>query len=422
MEAECNAVAMGRKRKEEIMQPILAKMRECFERVSAEAHKLDTAVARHFTRMGMSNNNSTVIAPNFSFCGGCNGMTVLKELRGGGNQNHRNNSNNNQRTKPQILHCSTCSTGMRLPKGVPTPLMKTQPNTQPQKCPICNYQVIKMNQGNGYNGNGYQLCPKCFSDAPAEYGGTATSGEFRCFNCTHPTCSLATGTRGGDVDIFPCPFCAAGGSDGKIYLKKNSKSYALSCSNYSATANRARCEYTIWLPREANSIATAEISSNNNNNNSGSQQTGYVTCSRCSTPNKTVRKLLFNFKPNSIPPGIPRNLIACVLCDEILKSDFNLSIPQLNQVQFRARSNTSTGGRGGNNRGYRGNTSNGVRFQNNSFSSRQRIFPNSSGYANNINNNNNNNSFNGRGGFRSNNEVRCYKCGQMGHYSNNCNM
>ena len=135
-----------------------------------------------------------------------------------------------------------------------------------------------------------------------------------------------------------------------------------------------------------------------------------------------MRKLLFNFKPNSIPPGIPRNLIACVLCDEILKSDFNLSIPQLNQVQFRARSNTSTGGRGGNNRECGGNTSNGVRFQNNSFSSRQRIFPNSSGYANNINNNNNNNSFNGRGGFRSNNEVRCYKCGQIGHYSNNCNM
>ena len=368
MEAECNAVAMGRKRKEEIMQPILAKMCECFERVNTEARKLDEAVARHFTKIGSNDANANVLNANFSICGGCNGRTSLRELAGGGQQGQGQRRNNNGRSKIKLVYCSTCTIGMRLPKGIPSPSTNPQHNNQPLICPICNHQVIKMNQGDGYNGNGYQLCPKCFSDAPAEYGGAATSGEFRCFNCTHPTCSIATGTRGGDFEIFPCPFCAASGSSDKICLQKNSRGYTLSCSNY-ATTNRARCEYTIWLPREANSVSISET------NNRGPPREGSqpVTCNRCSNANKVVRKLLFRWKPNSIPPGVPRELSTCVLCDTNFRYDFNVSIPQFNQVRIRGRSNTAGAARGNTGRGR------GSGRQSNSNFQRQRAFNNQAG-------------------------------------------
>ncbi len=396
MEAECNAVAAGTKRKEDIMGPILRKMLECFKTAQAEARKLDQAVARHFTRIGTNDANSYIIQPSFSICGECGGTLTLKELRGGNNHNQGNgrNNNNNNRAPTKILHCAPCSLGLKLPRGSPTAMTNDTTN-EPVKCPICNYQVIKMNQGDGYTGNGYQVCPKCFSDPPNEHGGATTGGEFRCFQCCHPTCSLASGTKDGDVEIFPCPFCAAsGGPAGKITLRKNSKGHVLSCTNYS-TGGRRRCEYTIWLPKEASAISVLEESgSASGNGNSRSN------CSHCSMPNKMVRKLRFKWKNGSVPPDFGRGLVACVLCDETLKADFRISIPQLNQVQIRGRG----GGGGGRGTGGR-RSSNGA-----GRSGRERNFG-GRGSA-------------GRGGSNNNapnlSGITCFRCNQPGHYASNC--
>jgi len=395
MEAECNAVAAGRKRKEEIMGPILAKMLECLNRANAEAHKLDDAVARHFTRIGSNDTNSNVLNPRFSTCGGCGGLTSLKELRSFDQQrnNNRNNGNNNPRAQPKLVHCATCSIGLKLPsKGIPSP---STTNNRPVSCPICNYQVIQISQGDGYNGNGYQICPRCFSNAPEEFGGSSTSGEFRCFNCTHPTCSLSGGTRGGDVEVFPCPFCESSGTSGKITLRKNSRGYTLSCSNYTTTGQRARCEFTVWLPREANTISVPEnnVAQNGNNRNPS-------ICSQCSGENKIVRKLLFRWKPNSVPPGFAREHLGCVLCDEVLKSDFRVSIPQLNQVQRRSRQQSTNGT----------NASAGCRGRRNNSNSRSRSRQRS---FNNVNSN-------AAQGDSASNPVTCFRCGQVGHYSSSC--
>jgi hypothetical protein len=390
MEAECNAVAAGRKRKEDIMGPLLRKMLDCFNTAQAEATKLDEAIARHFTRIGTNDANSSVVQRNFSYCGGCGGMTTLKELRGGNNRNEGNGRNNNPRAPTKILHCGPCSLGLKLPRGAPAAMANAQ--NEPTKCPICNYQVIKMNQGDGYTGNGYHVCPKCFSDPPNEHGGAATGGEFRCFQCCHTTCSLASGTRDGDVEIFPCPFCAVSGTPGKITMRKNSRSYVLSCSNY-VTTGRAKCAYTIWLPKEASTISIVE---ENPNRNSSSN-----TCSRCSTPNKVVRKLRFKWKNGSVPPGFGRELVACVLCDETLKSDFRISIPQLNQVQIHG-GRSSARGRGGAARNGGRRPSNGGAGR-----SRERNFVRDAGRGGNSSNNN--------GG-----SITCFRCNEPGHYASAC--
>ena len=453
MEAECNAVAMGRKTKEEIMEPILIKMRECFERASAEAMKLDDAIARHFTRMGSNNTNSNIVQANFSRCGTCQGSLTLKELTGA-NNNARENRRN-ARSNPKLLHCSTCSLGFRLPsKGIPIALTQAEQNEQPHLCPICQFQVIKISQGEGYTGNGYFVCPKCWNDAPIEYGGAATSGEFRCFNCTHPTCSIATGTKDGDVEIFPCPFCRGG----KITLRKTSRGHILSCSNSGNTATgRNRCDYKIWLPKAASSITIADSQQNGSDSNTS---TNPIVCNQCSNGNKVVKKLSFRWNPNKVPPGVPTHQVACVLCDQGLKSDFQISIPQINQVRIHDRqqdqrrqhqqqqytsqqppssssssttTNVSTswsgnssgrgqggrGGRGGGRGSYRNNY-NGSSSSRSTSRSRERVFPNN----NNNNNNNHNNNYNsGRSSSNTNNSsnnFHCYKCGQVGHFANAC--
>lgn len=336
MEAECNDVANGRKRKEEIMEPILAKMLECFTRVNDESHKLHTAVARHFTKIGCNEANTTLIRGNFSVCGQCSGMTTLKELKGNNNNQQRRNRQDNNVTRTKIVHCSTCSHALRLPKGNPSPMTKPS-GEEPLSCPICNFQVIKIGQGQGYTGNGYHVCPNCFSNAPSEHGGSSTSGDFRCFNCTHPTCTLASATKGGDVQILACPFCESSGTSGKITLRKNSRSYVLSCSNYITNGSRERCQYTIWLPKEASKISVPDDESGGGGGNENDNQNVAPRhiCNRCSTPTKVVRKLHFQWKPGSVPPDFDREHIACVLCDPLLKNELNVSIPSLNQVQIR---------------------------------------------------------------------------------------
>ena len=341
MEALCNDIANGRKRKEQIMEPMITKMAECFSKVNDESHKLHTAVARHFTKIGCNEANSILIRGNFSVCGKCSGRTSLKELR-------RGNATNNQRrnrqdaSKTQIVHCSTCSLGLRLPKGNPSPMSKENQPNQPLLCPICNYQVLQIKQGNGYTGNGYHVCPHCFTNTPKDHGGSTTSGDFRCFNCTHPTCSLASGTSGGNVQIMSCPFCERGGTNGKITLRKNSRAHVLSCSNYITNGSRERCQFTIWLPKEASKISVPDDEDNGG---------GSLVCNRCSTPTNPVRKLVFQWKAGSVPPDFDRHHVACVLCDSLLKNELNVSIPSLNLVQIQGRGTQWRGEDGGSRNG-----------------------------------------------------------------------
>lgn len=394
MEAECNLVASGRKTKEEIMAPILDKMLECFNRANAEAHKLDEAVSRHFNRLGSDDASSIILQNNFSECGVCRGRMSLKQLANG---DQRNNQSNRRGAvvRRKILYCPTCCLGLTLPRGELSAMTDPQAREQPFRCPICLYQVVRIQRGEGYTGNGYQICPKCFSDPPMEHGGS-TSGDFQCFACTHPSCALAGGTKGGDIEVYPCPFCLSttppgrgGGGVGKVTLRKNSRGYILSCSNYVSTQGRGeRCQYTVWLPKAASSISVPEESQRDGNNG----QDDPNLCERCSTRDKIVRKIKFVWKPGSVPPHFEREYIGCVLCDEMLRNDMEIILPTLNQVRTRRLHNMAARPRNG-----RGTARSSTRS--------------------------------GRGNLRQRSDVSfnnnttgnvCFRCGQPGHYAPNC--
>ena len=400
---------------------MLTKMLECFNRAQAEARKLDDAVARHFTRIGSNTANSTILQRNFSVCGGCEGLTTLKALTA--TNNARGNGRNNQqaRAPAKLIHCETCSLGLRLPaKGTPSPSTSSGTGAgtgqnEPSKCPICNYQIISIGQGEGYTGNGYQVCPKCFADPPAEHGGASTGGEFRCFQCSHPTCSIAGASGSSNVEIRSCPFCEATGSSGKVTLNKNSRGYILSCDNYRTT----RCEFSVWLPKEASTIEAVEESGDANANANA------ISCVQCSSGNKLVRKLKFKWKAGSVPPGFGREYVACVFCDQTLKSDFRVSIPQLNQVQIRSRQrNTASSSTGNRSSNTNTNTNTNTNANNNNNNN-----ANARGGRNNGRSRERNFGGGGRGGGGASagndggnnlDGITCFRCNQPGHYASSC--
>jgi DNA topoisomerase III len=362
-EAECNNVAAGRKSKDQIMAVLLAKMRQCYESATHEAAKLDAAIARHFTRLGSNDETSEVLNQNFSACGLCDGQLALKQSRNG----------RGEAGARKMLYCNTCRRGFNLPRGNCQPKQET--NSNPVKCPICNFQVVQISRGDGYEGNGYHVCPHCFSSPPTAHGGSA--GEFRCFNCRHPTCTLASGT---DEDVYGCPFC----QHGRICLRKNSRGYVLSCNRYS----QDRCPYTIWLPKACQNVTLA-----------GDANQPNTMCATCN-----MKMIRMTFRPNSVPPHLGNAVTACVVCDEALRRDLEIALPQPNRVVPRApaaaaaSNNNRYGGRTTGGRAGRGgrNSSAGGRGR-----GRQPTSDNGGG---------------GGGGGN----IICYKCGQPGHFANNC--
>jgi len=278
------------------------------------------------------------------------------------------------------------------------------------KCPICNFQVIAIARGDGYEGNGYNVCPKCYSDPPAEYAGENSNSNFPCFSCSHPTCALAGGTQGGDIEVFACPFCrdrnVPGG--GKVTLRKNTRGYVLSCSNYSA---QHRCSFTIWLPRASKTVDVV--------------QNDDQICTNCST-HSAVRKLSFVWKPGDVPPHLGRESTVCLLCDSRFRQDLQIQLPQMDRVGTNQHRNAA------NRRGAstRSSSSNGNNNQN-SFRGGSNNY-NTNSYQQSSSNNNNSNGYNsGRGAVgRTTNRSRnsennndgnvCYVCNQPGHYANAC--
>jgi len=78
-----------------------------------------------------------------------------------------------------------------------------QPHVPRHTCPICGFQVLNIT--NRETGRSHNLCPYCFNNVPRDLHPDAV--ELRCFQCAHPTCSLAGG-RNGTAGRGPGPSSA----------------------------------------------------------------------------------------------------------------------------------------------------------------------------------------------------------------------
>ena len=319
-EHECNLVASGQKTKDDIVGPILNKMKDCYIVATRDSKKLENAMSRHYSRAG-AGNDAEVLQARFSECGKCQGLMALKQerqnggnvggSRGGRGRGRGRGRRNYSHGRKKLLFCNNCQEGWILPKNGD---FRPKVDGSPVKCAICNYQVIAVARGEGYEGNGYNVCPACYNEPPVDHGGSFGK-NFPCFECSHPTCSLAGGTQGGGSEVFACPFCQEKSiQGGKVMLRKNPRGNVLSCSNYSSSQ---RCGFSIWLPRAAKKI---EIPSGDEN-----------ICTRCSTQS-AVRRISFFWKAGSVPPHIGRQSTVCILCDERFRHDLQIKLPKMNQV------------------------------------------------------------------------------------------
>lgn len=349
MEAECGAVAAGTRTKEQVMDEILTMMANIYRTVVSEAAKLDAALGRHFPRIGDAGGTSVCLQQNFSRCGSCGGGMALKR-------------SGTVERPTRLLYCNACRRGYALPArgdlsalegGVRVVAGRTE--AQPAggdgggiaACPICSFQVLQVSAGLGYEGGGYKMCPFCFSNPPTNHGGGSIGSEFRCFNCSNSECAFASGVKGGNVALYPCPFCAVSGRQGgSITLRKVRTGFMLSCG-----AGKEVCNYALFLPRAAALVEVAEVQEavGAADGNQGGQR--HILCAHCSGPERKVLKLRLAWKIGSVPPHYGRAHVACALCDELLMQEMGVRQPIIGAVNLRPVGNRGRGGREGVGRG-----------------------------------------------------------------------
>lgn len=204
MEADCQKIARGECRKEDVIRNCLEQMKICYDTCLREADKLDQAMLKYFARLGAAETNDyVVVKARFSNCGVCEQSMDLKVReadlhvnQGGhesGNDDDENDAYGGQnggggrgrgrgrgRGAPErgghrggqgggrgrgrggngpdgivsrYLHCATCQRSHFLPG-------RGTLSTHEARCAICNFQVLTVK--NEETGKEHTVCPFCF--------------------------------------------------------------------------------------------------------------------------------------------------------------------------------------------------------------------------------------------------------------------
>ena len=218
-----------------------------------------------------------VIKERLSKCGNCNGYLQLT-MTGRGKR---------------AGYCGLCSQRHALPS-------KGNLKAFDFQCPLCNFQILNVEQGQGYEGSGYTLCPSCYSrgvpsgvvpalDSESKHDG---SSSMPCFRCPAvELCSLAKGTSQATSIVR----CGSNGCSGTLNLKRiTSGGYMLGCSEY------PRCKHAIFFPK---SVKRASLSDS--------------ICRNCSRASSNVPRLDLTFSEGALPLDARNPYTACVVCNEL---------------------------------------------------------------------------------------------------------
>jgi DNA topoisomerase-3 len=235
MEAECNHVAAGRKY-EEIMTSHSGKDAPVPRNGNSGKRTAGRSRRSPLPRLGSSNTTTQDASPL------ANAASVITKWR-----LQEINARGNNNTRRKMVYCNTCSAGCPNCWGEYCFTWKARTAASNQARPICNYQ-LKVMRGEGYEGNGWHVCPKCFS-IQLDHG--VSEEKFLLFPVSTPLCALASGTPGGDVKysraLLPSWWRKTAQTTLERCVRKTSVGYVLSAT--SMPQERA-VRTLIWLPKD----------------------------------------------------------------------------------------------------------------------------------------------------------------------------
>lgn len=139
IEADCQRVAKGEARREDVVRKCLDDMKTCFAVCTREANKLDASMEKYFSILGVGDDqNFRVEAAGISLCGVCNAPMDLR-VRG-------------ETNTTRYVYCGTCRKSHIVPKG--------DLSAHAVHCALCRFQVLVVR--NPDTNKEHTICPKCF--------------------------------------------------------------------------------------------------------------------------------------------------------------------------------------------------------------------------------------------------------------------
>jgi len=259
--------------KNEMLESALASFGGMYELLETNARALDEVFRRTFVQPNATN-SWRIVQPEVTRCGDCSNRLALKQLNQPGTRS-RGSTRTNEPVR-RALTCSSCQLNLVMP---PFGTL----HAHGASCPICRFEVVRVE--NSERNTEYKICPKCYNDPPSgrEVNASGQSrGAFRCFNCSHAGCPLATAVVGGsDTVCCVCPWCSGPCSVRKTNL------FRVSCRSSS-------CNFAYFFPRFVESVVVTD-----------------TTCTNCA-----AKKLEMTFLRTMLPPATPQRLSACIWCDQ----------------------------------------------------------------------------------------------------------
>jgi DNA topoisomerase III len=244
----------------------LSQFSNTFNRLRLNCRTLDEALSHRFA--GVSAAHWELVRTEFSRCGNCDILMDLKSVGSGARME-------------RAVVCGQCGT-FKLPRNGDLSCLGVN-------CPICSFQVVSIR--NTQTSRSHPVCPACYNTPPtqANINPEAKEIEFRCFNCTHHECSLASGTPTNRSKVAACPLCRA-----ECSIIRSTRGDR-PCFRAACSRERAECGWVYFFPAETEDVTIIE----------GVQQ----TCPICRS-----KALSITWRRSSIPPGGSPQFSGCIWC------------------------------------------------------------------------------------------------------------